>query len=224
MNLEQFENRKFISVESSYTKDDKGYFNCICICGNKFTSRSDSVRAGRTKSCGCYSKLIATQKATTHGYTKGNGKRTYDSWLSMKQRCTNTTRIDWHCYGGRGISFCDRWYFFENFLADMGEKPSKDYSLDRINVDGNYEPSNCRWATRLEQSNNTRSCKWIEFNGERLTQSGWAKRIGAKNPTAIRDRLRMGWTIEKSLTTPMAISFTQKAQILKDLTNKKEEL
>ena len=94
----------------------------------------------------------------------------------MCQRCSNMQNRAYGNYGGRGIKVCDRWlgeHGFENFLADMGERPSKEYSIDRIDVNGNYEPSNCRWATRVQQANNTRKNVWLTHNGETHTLSEW---------------------------------------------------
>jgi hypothetical protein len=93
-----------------------------------------------------------------HGYTKQRKSPTYYSWVSMKTRCTNKNELCYDRYGGRGITICERWMFnFPNFLQDMGERPAKNYSIDRINTDGNYEPGNCRWATRSQQAYNRRN-------------------------------------------------------------------
>lgn len=128
---------------------------CQCDCGNQSIAFASDLRSGRHQSCGCLQKECMTKhghaKRTT-GYTI-----TYSSWASMKYRCCNPKNPKFQYYGGRGISICDRWIkSFEAFLEDMGERPSKAYSIDRIDSDGNYEPSNCRWATRAEQSKNQR--------------------------------------------------------------------
>jgi hypothetical protein len=134
--------------------------NFICKCGNIRNIMLKSVRLGITKSCGCYhieqSKIRKTQ--LTHNQA---GKKTrtveYTAWAAMKDRCYNPKNIRWNCYGGRGIKVCDRWInSFEYFFEDMGVKPSRIYSMDRIDVNGNYEPSNCKWSTSKEQANNRR--------------------------------------------------------------------
>lgn len=130
---------------------------CYCDCGEKKTVSVPDLRSGNTLSCGCY-KIEATKKSnTTHGRSisvSRNGKATteYHSWRGMIDRCENRRHISYPLYGARGIKVCDRWpNSFEAFLSDMGEKPSKNHSIDRINGDGDYAPSNCRWATGKEQ-------------------------------------------------------------------------
>jgi hypothetical protein len=134
----------------------------------------------------------------THGYF---GTRTYYSWASMLSRCRNPKNIEFHNYGGRGIKVCNRWKRFENFLADMGERP-KGMTLDRINGDRNYEPLNCRWATLREQGNNSRRNHWLEWNGSRKTVAQWAETLQVR-PYVLYKRLYRGWTIERTLETPV---------------------
>ena len=130
---------------------------CVCDCGNEKFVGSQNLRNGSTKSCGCLRKQYLRESRTIHGHTK---TRTYRSWTQMKNRCGNPNYINYDSYGGRGIKVCDRWEKFENFLEDMGERPVST-SLDRIDVNGNYEPSNCRWATVEEQAQNRRKTRLI---------------------------------------------------------------
>ena len=136
-----------------YRNKTRRRFECICDCGNIWIGYLFSLTTGKTISCGCYKY----EKNITHGkrYTKE-----YRAWLGMKQRCYYEKTINFKDYGGRGIKVRDEWrYSFDNFYKDMGDKPGLEYSLDRINNDGNYEPSNCKWATRDEQNKNRRNVK-----------------------------------------------------------------
>lgn len=133
-----------------------------------------------------------------------NGTRTYRIWKGMKERCYKESRKDFASYGGRGIVMCDEWKnSFVNFLADMGEAP-ENMSIDRINGDGIYEKSNCRWATLEQQANNRRTCIYVTFNGETKTVAQWSRDIGIERKT-LEYRIRVGWDVEKALTTPSTI-------------------
>lgn len=132
----------------------------------------------------------------THGMAK---TPTYSSWHGMLQRCTNPNNPRWKRYGGRGITVSERWLKFENFLEDMGVRP-KGLSIERINNNGNYEPSNCKWATRREQQGNTSFNQLLTFNGETDHLAGWARRLGIKPDTLYSRIFTLGWTIERAFS------------------------
>lgn len=125
-----------------------------------------------------------------HGLT---GTRTYNTWINMRQRCQNPNNDRYADWGGRGIRVCDRWSSFENFLTDMGEAPAG-MSIERIDNDGDYEPGNCRWATRAEQSRNTRRSRMVMHEGETMGVSDWSKRLGVSR-ACLRRRLKKSGTI-----------------------------
>jgi hypothetical protein len=176
------------------------YFNVQCECGTVKTVRKDSLYTGRAVSCGCYHKEAVSEATKTHGL---RNTPEYEAWAHMLRRCYTPTTNGFEHYGGRGISVCDRWHHsFENFLSDMGFRPSRRHSLDRENNDGNYEPSNCRWATAEQQANNKRSNIYITLNGETLTETQWRKKLGFERGV-ISYRIKSGWSPEEALTTPV---------------------
>lgn len=130
---------------------------CQCDCGTIITTHNAGLKSGHTSSCGCLRLERCRDAVTKHGHGRdGNHSKTYRAWVHMKERCRNPNCISYPNYGARGISVCERWLdSFEHFLADMGESP-RGLTLERVNNDGNYEPSNCTWATRMVQNNNKR--------------------------------------------------------------------
>lgn len=167
-------------------------WRCVCACSRETIVGSDMLRGGKTRSCGCLKNEPAHNK--THGMA---GTPEYGAWANMRSRCINTGDKAYANYGGRGIRVCDRWMdSFENFLSDMGKRPSAQHSLDRIDNDGPYSPENCRWATRGKQQNNRRNTKFITYGGETKAVAEWAAITGISDET-LRNRIRLGYSDER---------------------------
>lgn len=171
------------------------------ICGTGRLFKPSQIKRGRGVYC---SHACFTLGVTRHGDSSGGSiSAEYETWSGMKNRCISPNDISYPNYGGRGIAVCDRWRdSFESFLADMGRRPSPNHSIDRIDNTGNYEPGNVRWATRTEQQRNLRSNRLLTFNGETRCMADWAGETGL-SPQVISYRLKIGWSIERTLTTPV---------------------
>lgn len=183
------------------THDTGNKWEFLCSCGTRVIIAKGSVTSGNTKSCGCLRSALMRQTRTKHG--EAQKTKEYEAWQSMKARCTRPKNKRYPLYGGRGITVCSAWFnSFEKFLEDMGRAPSKEHSLDRIDVNGNYELSNCRWATKEEQSNNKTNNRVLEYLGQTKTVTQWAGSTGI-SASMLRDRLfKLNWSVEKSLNTP----------------------
>lgn len=187
----------------SRSKNGSSRWMCNCDCGKAIITRSDSLRSGSTLSCGCISREKASERVraffTTHGLRH---TPIYESWAAMKARCTNPRNPSYRNYGGRGIAVCSSWISsFEAFLSDMGPR-TDGTSLDRIDVDGNYEPSNCRWASSKTQQRNRRNNRHISVNGETKTCAEWAEIKGLRLGT-LWNRLDLGWSDADAVLTPI---------------------
>lgn len=174
---------------------------CLCDCGNSFIARTNNLKIGDCKSCGCLKTELGIAVET---HRKSRSKE-FQIWCSMKARCLYESATGYENYGGRGIQVCDRWLnSFEDFMEDMGPMPTPQHSIERKDVNGNYEPSNCIWLPKSEQASNTRRNRKLTFNGETLTVFQWARKTGISRPT-ISSRVNiLGWTTEMALTrTPI---------------------
>jgi hypothetical protein len=176
-----------------------------CICGVIKKAGMSAVISGNTKSCGCLDKQAASnrlkKRMTTHGMKKSSE---YNSWKGMKMRCVNQNDTSYKNYGARGITVCDRWLnSFENFLADMGKKPSTKHSIERIDVNGNYEPLNCKWADAKEQGLNKRNSVVLTINGITKPIGQWAKDIGISHSG-------LQWRIDNNYTDDRLIKKSKK--------------
>lgn len=174
-------------------------WRCRCDCGGETTTASASLKNGTTSSCGC----LQLERVTKHGHAPfrhSQRNRTYQTWLSMIQRCTNPNATAYHRYGGRGIAVCERWRDYRNFLSDMGERPDKNHTLERINNDRSYEPGNTRWATRREQSVNRSSNRLVRYDNRSQTVIEWVRELGL-DEELVRARLKRGWPFDKIINT-----------------------
>lgn len=183
---------KLTAIKPLFKKNRHWYWLFKCDCGKTIKALSNNVTRGHTKSCGC--------QKIKHGFYKN---RLYTTWLSMKERCYNEKDMHFKNYGGRGIKICDEWRFcfdgFKEWAFKNGYK--KTLTIDRIDVNGNYCPENCRWSTKKEQSRNRRNNKIIEYNGERHCHTEWEEILGF-NRSTIYNRLKANWSIEKIINTP----------------------
>ena len=167
----KFGKLEVLSEVKERNKNGHILYLCKCKCGLEKQILGASLRQGLTTSCGCSHKA----KVTKHGF---EGTRTYKTWIAMKTRCLNENADCYAEYGGRGIAICDRWVnSFENFIEDMGERPINS-SIERIDVNGNYEPSNCRWATVREQQENRRNSVFVVINGKKYTPREYSEMVG----------------------------------------------
>jgi hypothetical protein len=169
-----------------------------CACGQETTVRGKDLTSGAIRSCGCLGSEVKSKKATTHGYSH-KGMSEYSTWVDIRKRCRSPNSRQYRDYGGRGISICERWAKFENFLADIGRKPSPKHTIERINNDGPYAPWNCHWgATRRQQNNNKRNNRRITINGRTQTVAQWALEANISYGL-LHSRLQRRWRSERLL-------------------------
>lgn len=180
------------------------YVKCLCDCGNITIVSLPSIKAGNSASCGCFNKELASKRSKTHGLSKTTE---YSIYIDIKKRCYTKTSTHYKDYGGRGITICQEWLDdFMNFYNDMGEKPGDEYSIDRIDNNGNYSKENCKWSTQSQQCRNRRSSVKLEFNGVTKNLIDWAEELGFSYDLLWDRIFAQKWSIEKALTTPKILN------------------
>ena len=200
MKKKQVINKRFgrlLIIAEAPKRGKKRYVLCQCDCGSRKEICLSNITSGKVASCKCLHKEIIGAINKTHGMTHS---REFHTWVGMKARCLNPENPSYKNYGGRGITICDKWLdSFENFLSDMGPCP-QNYSLDRIDVNGNYNPENCRWADNITQSNNKRTNIFVTVNGEELTLTQACQKLNLSYK-AVHQRMRRGQSIYQALNT-----------------------
>lgn len=191
---------RLTAVEFAGMKGARGaQWLCRCDCGTAIYAITVDLLSGNTRSCGCIKTEELAARNKTHGLSKTSE---YAIWGKMLERCKNPKTEHYDRYGGRGIRVCERWTEFENFYADLGKRPSAKHEIDRIDNNGNYEPTNCRWVTKKQNARNRYTNRTVEFNGLTLCLSEWGERTGIRAST-IQERLSAGWSIADTLTRPI---------------------
>ena len=192
---------RLVVVSRSYSQRTpngslKTYWQCICDCGAVVRVRAEALRNKGTRSCGCLARELSSVKHSTHRQSKSP---TYNTWRAMIERCNSKGNTHYRYYGGRGITVCEDWLKYENFLRDMGSRPDG-LSIERINNDLGYSKENCKWATAVDQSRNTTRSVLIEWGGVVRNRCDWARIIGITSE-ALAVRIRK-WGLNKAMTTP----------------------
>ena len=188
-------------VDKAENRSGRVHWNCVCSCGNRNSVASVSLTLGNSVSCGCFNKEGTIARCLSHGHANGgNGTRTYNCWRNMKARCSNPNNHKWPDYGGRGITYCTEWETFAGFLADMGECPSGEHSIDRIDNSGNYAKDNCKWSNNYEQANNTRGNTNLTHDGRTMSVAEWSRETGIHHTTILQRMNRSGWSVRRALT------------------------
>ena len=201
---------RLLVVAEAKSRNKKTFWTCLCDCGKTVEVHAYNLKRGFTKSCGCLNDEMRRKRSTTHGKTNS---RLYGIWSHMKGRCFCKTDAAFPSYGGRGISVCEEWRdSFETFQEwALANGYRDDLTIDRIDNDGNYEPSNCRWVSRKEQARNTRNN--FVYKGKCLSE--WCEEIGIDHALVLARLNRLGWPIEKAIFTPVR-HFSHKKQESQD--------
>lgn len=188
-------------IERTENQGKRVMWRCLCECGTEIVTRGYNLTSGGSQSCGCYNRERSSQHHTKHGESH---TRLHREWRKIKQRCTNKNNTRWSDYGGRGICVCQEWMDSYEAFRDwaLANGYRDDLTIERRDVNGNYCPENCCWATNQEQQHNRRNNHYITYNGETHTITEWA-RIYNMSENGLVHRILRGWEIERALTTPM---------------------
>ena len=180
----------------------RSMWNCKCDCGKSAIVGTGQLKRGRKKSCGCLRRETAKMMMMKHG---GTYTRLYSIWEAMKARTEYSSSQSYENYGGRGIKVCDEWrHDFQKFHDwAMAHGYQDDLTIDRIDVNGNYCPENCRWATKKEQGRNKRDIPKITYNGETLTLAEWSEKLDIKKTTLQTRIYNLGWSVKEAFETPV---------------------
>lgn len=190
-------NRWTVISEAGKDKHGATFWLCRCDCGEMGQVRTTHLRLGVSKSCGCLQREVAAAEKTTHGLYR---HPLYDVWHAMHRRTSNPEDPGYPHYGGRGISVCERWSSLDAFVVDMGPSYRKGLTIDRVNNDGNYEPGNCRWTTRVVQQRNRTNTIALIYLGKTLPLAEWADIFEIKYNTLHKRVMVYGWSTERALT------------------------
>lgn len=189
-----FSRLKVIAFAGNRGKKQERYWECVCDCGKTHVVQAYSLRKGNTKSCGC----LALETRSTH---KQSYSDEYHIWQAMKARCNNPNALKYYMYGARGVTVCPSWITsFENFYADMGDRPAKNYSIERLDGSLGYSKENCVWADKTTQANNTRLNRPMTYLGETLNLSQWARKFNIPVTTLLNRVDVRNMSLEEAFT------------------------
>lgn len=210
MKLSKLEGLRFGKLTAlhhvGFNSHRKSVWMCHCDCGLDVLVTAGNLTSGGSKTCGCDSRAAAAKRAKERNFKHGHASAgefssEYKTWIAMKARCKYACVESYPEYGGRGISVCQEWSSsFEVFFKDMGPKPTKKHSIDRIDPNGNYEPSNCRWANAIEQANNRRTNVNVTYGGHSGTLKSVCRKLGV-NYKSVHRRLNAGWSLKRAFET-----------------------
>lgn len=207
------------AVKYSESRNHRVFWECLCACGNTFIARTDSLKKGKPKSCGCIQQKGKIQEYEERGifentaYYEGAKPKEYAVWTGIKQRCLNPDCPAYKNYGGRGIQICERWKnSFELFIEDMGHRPTATHSIERIDNHGPYSPENCKWATKKEQQRNLRTNRFVEYKGRKMLLIEFSEMVNLNFGT-VKHHLKKGRTPEEIAATALVKNMPSAALI-----------